>query len=789
MTHSTSSIWDYSTVKYSNWNSPSYSSKEWKKSKLSELPSVIDDNINIVYLRSELYFDNYNNFTAYHIKFSHISGVILYINGDEYYRKFITSVSDKSDGKFERLTEINLLLPITVLDLNEKTVLAIELHRHESETTSFPQIILQSLELEGDTEEDCTILNKYRKPITEYSDQYDMSYNKVEDGFDYTWATSWTQSWINPTEDPPHSWAIMSLEDNTFVDFNQFSITAFEASKNTHPKKVILSVLEDNNHWNEVKTFDNLTFPSTKPYKSYFNLTTNSDRNRLITAFMIDIVEKYPGYSKYVEVRDFIFHLCPLKYCNEFETFPVTASGTSIVSLCHNQTQGIENENRTFICENGKIPYWREIENYCFNDKPSIIIQFDDYIFKVGEFYNNIELVRFSGANLTYEIVSDKKELSDISIDSETGRISFEPIKEMKNEIITIKATSYPSLISTEASISITIYPTYYPIIYNLTKTITLESGKEYKGLKLFKVLGNDLTFSYKGLPEEFSFNENTQTFSGISMNDKYDIIYPISFKVSNVNGSIDFTFYMEIVIPAIPNMIVIEDNFLFYYGERYENIYAIKCIGKEVVYSTESPLPDNLRINITTGEIRGIVKVDPSQHNVKVKCGNFNKTHEYDIKIDIEISDYPVIISHDDNFTVIGGIVYDDATFFEISGRNLVYTLSSCILYIYLLYLIFYYIYIALPEGLAFNSKTGGISGYILKGLESKEYTLFVSGNKIAKDFKFKLITVIKPEPVVVETTIKYNYTFEVGVLVRDIRLFEVAGENLIYTVNPGIF
>lgn len=95
---------------------------------------------------------------------------------------------------------------------------------------------------------------------------------------------------------------------------------------------------------------------------------------------------------------------------------------------------------------------------------------------------------------------------------------------------------------------------------------------------------------------------------------------------------------------------------------------------------------------------------------------------------------------------------------------------------------------YLALPEGLSFNPNTGGISGYLLKPLELKEYTMFVSGNTITKDLKFKLIVIIKPEPVIVETSIKYQYTCDVGVIINDLKLFEVAGENLIYTVNPGI-
>lgn len=681
-THTNSSIWDYSTVKYDNWNLPSYSSTEWKKSILSELPNVVDNNINVVYLRSELYLHNQDNFTAYHIKLYHISGIVLYVNGEEYYRKFVSSTSyDKSDDKFDTLTEINLLLPVTVLYENDKSVIAMELHRHETETI-FPLIALQSLELEADTEEDCTILNKYRKPITEFSIQNEMSYNKVENGFDYTFSTAWTQSYKE--EEDTHTWAIMSLNDNTFAYFNQFSITAFDSNKNYQPKKLILSILEGSDKWIDINTFDNLSFPSTKPYKSYYNLTS---RNRLSNAFKINVLEKYVNNIKYVEVRDYIFHICAMKYCSIFETFPESVSGTTVVSTCNNQTQEIEHENRTFICENGKVPLWKEVDNYCYSDKPSIITQYDNYIFKVGEVYNDIEIVRFSGANLTYEIIRSNNGFdNDIYIDPKTGRITFEPIKDIEKSTITIKAISYPSLQSTETSITITIYPTYYPILYNLTKSITLESGKEYNNIELFKVLGNNLTFSYKDLPYGFTFDINSQSFNGISMNEMDNIIYPISFKVLNVNGSIDFTFYMEIVLPDIPNLVVLKDNFIFYYGENYENIYAIKCIGREVIYSSISNLPNDLLINSTTGEIFGIIKTNPSKYNVKLKCENINKTYEYSININIDISNYPIIISHDDNFTVIGGNVYDDSLFFEISGKDLIYTISSCIyIYIYI--------------------------------------------------------------------------------------------------------
>lgn len=155
------------------------------------------------------------------------------------------------------------------------------------------------------------------------------------------------------------------------------------------------------------------------------------------------------------------------------------------------------------------------------------------------------------------------------------------------------------------------------------------------------------------------------------------------------------------------------------------------------------------------------------------------NGTASSEIKIDINYSDYPLIISCKNNIVLVAGDDYYDFQICEITGEKLKYSSKPGIL-CYIL---------DLPSHLYIDKYTGKINGYSTEWLNNFiDIELNVFNNISSVTFIFHLLIELEPYPNVVESTIKDSITIISGVVIVPFYPFVAVGKDLLITVFPGI-
>lgn len=731
--------WDYSYDYYEDWLYNNYSGPIWERSNSS---SLYPSNKTTIYLRYTKIFKNQIDYSSFFIKLSYLSSIIFYINGEEIYRNYYEN---------DDLIEIKFIMPISKLE-SEITIFALELHNN-IKVDNFPQFKFMLLPFTGDNE-GCTTINSYFKfHITEYSEELqDDLINIVDYGFDSIYNTYWIQDKNNTQE---KSWTILRTIENTYFIMNYISVNAYSEDELYQPKNIKISG-EENNEWKEIISFTNLTYPSQKPYKLSFLLYNETKlRNSL----------KFEGESESLTkfyVRDIKFYSCPIRVCKTSINInlPESISNNKLTKKCVNTTGG----ERTFECPNQLYPKWKQINSNCYNDLPEIIYQEKEYIIKEGEKYNYLELVTFTGINLTYSMYPS---INGLNINNKTGIIYGIPIENTTQLLKIIAEDAYNNKI--EAVIMLIIKPVTNPLLIEGGKDVEFTEGDELYNINLFKVIGVD-NIMIIGIPDCITFDIQNQSFTGILDKEGQ---YIITVYVNNLYGKLNFSF-MFIVKPTIyPKIIYKEDVNLIYY-ETYDYLHPIKCVGFNIIYEVKNNLPIGINYDKETGILSGRAIDDPQNKSIIFLCKNKNGLDSTELILSITYSNYPIIVSYDSNVTIIVGKDYYDYKFHYITGENVEYSLD------YLL-----------PDGLIFNKKTGGINGFIVNEFLNYQYTLSATSMNITVSFKFELSSITDPNPSYVLSSLKENYTIYIGKTIKNILLFIPIGKEIYIKSNlpDGLF
>lgn len=726
-------------------------SDNWKKSIIRELDVV--ENVNTIYLRYLKTFENIYDYTAVFIRISHVSGIVLYINGKEYYRRNVMDgnldENSKATSKFGELTNIKFVLPINIFDKVTNSI-SIELHRYPGES-SFPQFKMFAMELEGDDDENgCEFMNLYAEPITDQS-QTDVGKNVASYGFDTLESTIWK---FNSTP----SYAIIKFNENVHIYFNQFTIIGYGESDSNEIQEVTLSTKE-NGMYKDLAVFKDIVFPNGKNVLIYPNYSTPSSYES------IKITISKPE-NQQVAVRDFLFNLCPIRYCNAIPEYniPRTISGTTINVKCLVPS----NENKVLLCPNGKNPEWKELSNNC-QEIPEIVSYKSNYSFEVGKDYNDISLFSISGPKITYSI---SKEIKGLLLNSSTGLLSGIPYEEMKETSIIFKAVNPFNTEGVSVTIKISITPATQPRFLNVTDRITVIAGMKIKDLVLFNVVGRNLKFLISTMPYGLFFNETKKALYGVAQLDGH---YYTKFDVSNENGTDNCVVYIEVLYPNKPIVIKV-NSYKWYYYEDYV-IFPVQCVGNNLKYTTSSLLPNGLELIESSGVLQGkLTSPASNKYPVIISCSNVNGSASGEIMINVENPPYPILISHQNEVVLEGGKEYVNYQICNVSGSNLTYSLIT-----------------SLPDKLKIDKKRGTIEGYALKEYDNIKYTVMINGGDKVTNFVFILQVKIKEKASIVESTVVYSHSFEAGKIIEGFKLFEAIGTNIHITVEPelplGIF
>lgn len=749
-----STIWEYSTEYEEGWNTFNFSST-WNKGNISSIP-ITEEDITL-YLRAESSFSEVS-YTSFYIRLSHISGVVAYLNGVEYYRKFITgnppSPTDYANGKFEDITDIKFVLPGTRLD-SKTTTIAIELHRSRSEG-NFPGFRYFLIPFAGDSDSGCATLNNYIKsPITEYSTELQKTdSNPVSYGFDNLYDTYWSQDWslsANPT-----TWAKIQIEDNTFIQINYFTIIAESNDKSTQAKKIrLLGYISDEEE--EIAVYENITYGSVLGKYKTSNQLYNEVKLR--NGFKIEVSEKYSGDT--LNIRDFLFYSCPIRYCDESPEIglPRNISGTVIELPCKTGSG-----SRTFECQISSNTIWVQKENSCEDDEPQIIFSQEMYYFTQGERVKDATFVSFSGVNLQYTL---SPSFNNLTINPDTGAINGIVVTNASSTTLTISVVTGKSK---SKSVKIPVYveiPTS-PILIEGGEDILATVGVKYTNKEIFTVLAST-KITAMDLPNSLTF-KSTNGVGIINGMIEDEGKYTVTFTAINDKGkSLIFSIKFIAIQPEKPSVIK-KTNQNLYYAETYQDLYPLKCAGKDLVYSTGSTLPQSLTYS-EKGELYGTITSSPETRTYRFTCTSNNVSVSDTTSISITYSSYPIIIDYKEYVELIAGDEYEGLQFCNVTGSKVVYSLTP-----------------QLPKKLSFNTSTAEISGYYTKGFSNTTYTLIATASSKIAYFQFTMASIVEQIPTYIKSTVIDKYKFIIGKETESIELFEPVGDNLYITIKPDL-
>lgn len=737
--------WSYSINPPPNWNLP-VSQDKWLRCKLSHIPKITT---NSYYFRIQKRFDNLDEFSGFIINFVVLSGVIITINGKEIYRVNVPNGNLTKDtlanGIFQEKRHLTFILPISYLE-SDLTMIGIELHRHIIEKT-FPIVEFFLTETYGNNENDCIVLNNYRQNI--------IGINSRNENIDFGFDMIYDSEWLKEFKEGDSLQLIMNFQPYTYVSINQFSITYFNSYDGSNPKKVDVYI---NKYigYEKIGSFTDFSFLESNDYRDS-RITTQTN---LISSIIINITSIENLTKMKLSVRDFGFHLCPIRYCKAVDGLPMKISGSTLTVNCHNSLIGY----RKLYCPNGRDAMWIETKNEC-KDPPILMDKIESYIITVGERYSNIRLFSFSGSNISYSM--DKKILGMI-LNEDTGLLSGRPLKRIQKSNYTFFASNYfgQNII---CIVYITVRQSELPILLWSNETIYLESGITYKKFKIFEVAGDDIIYDFSGFDFGLNIDYTTMEIYGMTLEEKEgDVV----FRATNNYGTIRFSIHIIISTPNIPNLAFYTESLTLYYYELYNEKQVIICTGNKISYNVKPDLPSKLVLNNKKGILSGRVYQSPSpQQYYTFSCYNIYGYKSVDIPITIIYSNCPIIIYYNNTVLIKVGIRYIDLSYFNITGNSLIYSISP-----------------NLPDGLEYDVNTGKISGLIKKQFIPVNYTLFSRGSGKTVEFKFTLISYFDIYPIIIEGTVINNVRIVLDVSITRIPLFEAVGNELQVIVNPEL-
>lgn len=737
--------WEFNYQYINGWDDINRITSTWPESTLYELSN---NDATTCYIRKIESYKNTDDYSAFILKVSYISGILIKINGKELFRNNLPSnveitPTTMASNKYNELTDEIFILPIPMLDEQERTIISIELHKHQSEIT-FPTIEISMLRIIGD-KTNCLILNKFANEVTETN----TNPTHVDYGFDEIPHTFWDGSLIP-------GWAIMRYKNHYHTYFNQLSIQPHEQYY-YKPTSVTMEGYDDID-WITLAEFEGITYD-----KSNKKIFPNYNTTKMYSAIRITITNS--DYQNRFDINEIDFHLCPLRFCPSVQELQLTPTGDIVELNCRTSgTEGI----RKFLCQNDKK--WIQTENTC-EEGPQFMSYESKYEFKAGSIYKDVLLYLVSGNDLEFSM---NPQIEGLNIDKSTGVLSGQPYYELTQKSFTFTVKNSIDTSGQNINILLSVLPSNIPVKIWSNDSVTIESGTLYN-LTLFLVSGSNLEYKVDELPSGFILDKTTGTISGTTFEEEEKLVKS-KFIIGNEEDNIIINVEIYIKLPTKPILIRYDNEINIIYGEEYELIQPYKCLAKSISYSVEPQLLDNLQIDSKTGIISGKVNVEPSSIEYSFKCSNNEGDSLINtVKINILISSDPVIISHVNNVTIEGGIEYNNISLCEVTGDGLGYSI--------------------LPkppvDTLIFNDHTGTLSGYTAKYFDPINTTVVITGGKSEKQvsFSFTLQSKILDIPVIVKSTILKDVILDFGDTATVVKqLFTVVGDNIVITVSPDL-
>lgn len=410
-----------------------------------------------IYLATEFTPGELDEYAGFELSVTHQLGFILYLNGEEFFRKFLPASNVTYDtyatGQFQTITITKLLLPSVYLKVGKNT-LSIEAHRMNTSTETLTMQVMGTKI--NDLVDGCIMLQQGRTSFSNSSGNLVEGY-PPSNALDYDYSTEWRERFQSSgTSVKP--FVEFSAPTNTYLWFNQLGWRAIvgegSASDNGQPSKMTIYGLLDG-IW-EVLTAISRIVIQTEGQKSIYHLMNNK---KLYSSFRFTI-DGTLGIDSMMRIADVIVGACQKYYCEEDSGFQAASSGSRVSRPCYEGYTGTMFRK----CGDGKNPSWSEIDKArCLPSPPS------NFFYKGGvynfitfhPYYEEIKPNIIFFGELRFEIMP--KLPSGLFLDNSTGTISGVTAERSALKEYLVLAMDVNSENGIETTISIGVDSLYCP--------------------------------------------------------------------------------------------------------------------------------------------------------------------------------------------------------------------------------------------------------------------------------------------------------------------------------------
>lgn len=278
---------------------------------------------NSIYLAKDFPLSELINYAAFKIDIFHQVGIVIYINGNEIYRKYLEGeiyFDLLATGNYEKPTKLSLIIPSMYLSDNNK--LRIELHKYIDYTK--PLFSIYSIPILTPSE-GCIMTSTIYGHVSSSSNN---SYKQMvpSNALDLSSKTIWYELKYKDYQ-PVKPYIEISFGENTYAWVNQLSITSNKellfSDNYYYPHKIKYQGSNlQTDEWEEILTVEDSIQLSGGPKFLFYLFYNNKLYNKIKISF-----EEMVNPLADLKVEDLYLASCHKYYCDGVDGYPTTPAG------------------------------------------------------------------------------------------------------------------------------------------------------------------------------------------------------------------------------------------------------------------------------------------------------------------------------------------------------------------------------------------------------------------------------------------------------------------------------
>lgn len=633
----------------------------WKEYILSSLPTR--EKITTYYRTKFTFADDISNITSLKLYVTFDAGIILYLNGVEFYRRNLPLTGAYNDLPATAVYDPAVSKSVTIgphLILQGDNILAVEVHKHDRSAYADPLSIIL-MPILNEEEEKCqikTLSSKDSPTMTAtLSGATPESSDPFVNGYDYDNTTKFVTKQLSTVVNVNVDFY---WPDNTVEYVNEFIYISGNDAEQRDPTDIEIygTYNSDKPEWILLGKYGPVE--NNRSYTTIFNID-NIDRSYEGYRFHVGAVrDTSSGWGHSLHITEFLGLHCKPVYCpSETQSgimWKSTIAGNKAYTSCEVNQYGFKER----LCRNDNgTGVFEDMIDYC--DKKPTKIEYPEVIFYINHYANYTPTA--DGGVDKYTI--DCKLPHGVLFDTRYGIIKGTPdvtddAKDTKCKVYGIYGDNY--IVS-----NVTITTRYIQCIDENGVWPDTEGGEYGKAA---------CAYGYEGLRTIYCDNS--------------DPVNPV-FKNENTTDCV-------LLKPTIKYSF--ESPLTLHFTDSVE--FDATIFGVDYTVTSDS-LPADLKVDPKTGDISGIVNESTDANGKKVTVTITNDAGSTDTEFTLIIKDYPGEITYSFSKWVFYVGFYNETTGVSINGTNVKLLRMNP----------------ELPKSLNVNLENGKISGIVDEGVK----------------------------------------------------------------------